>query len=108
MADPGRSGTRSAPGRTRAPAPPSDGIAAMELTEFTVPGYERVLRAEEPSKGWCAIVAIHDTTLGPALGGLRMWKYASKDEALTDVLRLARGMTFKSAVARTGLGGGKS
>src|SRR5258706_429264 len=55
-----------------------------------------------------AIVAIHDTTLGPALGGLRMWKYASKDEALTDVLRLARGMTFKSAVARTGLGGGKS
>jgi leucine dehydrogenase len=80
----------------------------MELTELTVPGYERVLRAEEPSKGWCAIVAIHDTTLGPALGGLRMWKYASKDEALTDVLRLARGMTFKSAVARTGLGGGKS
>jgi leucine dehydrogenase len=80
----------------------------MDFADLTVPGYERVLRAEEPSKGWCAIVAIHDTTLGPALGGLRMWKYATEDEALTDVLRLAKGMTYKSAVARTGLGGGKA
>jgi leucine dehydrogenase len=67
-----------------------------------------VLRATEPGRDWCALIAVHDTTLGPALGGLRMWKYASPDDALTDVLRLARGMTYKSAVARTGLGGGKS
>src|SRR5262245_37199419 len=80
----------------------------MDIVELSAPGYERVLRAEESSKGWCATIAVHDTTLGPAVGGLRMWKYASKEEALTDVLRLARGMTFKSAVARTGLGGGKA
>jgi leucine dehydrogenase len=80
----------------------------MKITELPVAGYERVARAEEPERGWCAIIAVHDTTLGPALGGLRMWKYGSPDDALTDVLRLARGMTFKSAVARTGLGGGKA
>jgi leucine dehydrogenase len=80
----------------------------MHVVELPTPGYEKVLRAEEPGKGWCATIAIHDTTLGPALGGLRMWKYASKEAALTDVLRLARGMTYKSAVARTGLGGGKA
>ena len=55
-----------------------------------------------------AIVAIHNTTLGPALGGLRMWPYASEEVALRDVLRLAKGMTYKSAIADTGLGGGKS
>jgi leucine dehydrogenase len=80
----------------------------MDIVELAAPGYEKVLRAEEPSKGWCATIAVHDTTLGPAVGGLRMWNYASKEEALTDVLRLARGMTCKSAVARTGLGGGKA
>lgn len=80
----------------------------MDIAELSAPGYEKILRAEEPSKGWCATIAVHDTTLGPAVGGLRMWKYASKEEALTDVLRLARGMTYKSAVARTGLGGGKA
>lgn len=80
----------------------------MKITEIEVAGYERVARAEEPEQGWCALIAVHDTTLGPALGGLRMWKYSGADEAQTDVLRLARGMTFKSAVARTGLGGGKA
>ncbi len=80
----------------------------MKVEQLSVPGYEQVVRAEEPERGWCALIAVHDTTLGPALGGLRMWKYASRAEALTDVLRLARGMTFKSAVARTGLGGGKA
>jgi leucine dehydrogenase len=87
------------------------GIGIMDpvhVVELSAPGYEKVLRAEEPTRGWCATIAVHDTTLGPALGGLRMWKYASKAEALTDVLRLARGMTYKSAVARTGLGGGKA
>ena len=51
---------------------------------------------------------MHDTTLGPALVGMRMVPYASEDEALFDVVRLAKGMTYKSAVAETGLGGGKS
>ena len=55
-----------------------------------------------------AIIAVHDTTLGPALGGLRMWPYASEEEALFDVLRLARGMTYKSAAAGLRFGGGKA
>ncbi|MEO0479106.1 MAG: Glu/Leu/Phe/Val dehydrogenase dimerization domain-containing protein [Planctomycetota bacterium] len=80
----------------------------MEITELSIDGYERVVRAKDPESGLHAIISVHDTTLGPALGGMRMWPYASEDEALTDVLRLSRGMTFKSAIAHTGLGGGKS
>ncbi len=80
----------------------------MEITDLSVAGYERVVRARDRESGLHALVAIHDTTLGPSLGGMRMWTYGSEEEALTDVLRLARGMTFKSAVAHTGLGGGKS
>jgi leucine dehydrogenase len=67
-----------------------------------------VARAEDPESGLLAFIAVHDTTLGPALGGMRLWPYESEDDAQRDVLRLSRGMTFKSAVARTGLGGGKS
>jgi leucine dehydrogenase len=80
----------------------------MKITPINVPGYERVAKAEDPASGLTAYIAVHDTTLGPALGGLRMWKYENEEAALFDVKRLARGMTFKSAVARTGLGGGKS
>ncbi len=80
----------------------------LEITDLSVPGYERVVRGVDRSCGLHAIIAVHDTTLGPALGGLRMWPYASEEEALFDVKRLSRGMTFKSAVARTGLGGGKA
>ncbi|HVQ24788.1 MAG TPA: Glu/Leu/Phe/Val dehydrogenase dimerization domain-containing protein [Planctomycetota bacterium] len=80
----------------------------MKITTIDVPGYERVARAEDPASGLLAFIGVHDTTLGPALGGLRMWKYESEQAALTDVLRLSRGMTYKSAVAKTGLGGGKS
>lgn len=58
--------------------------------------------------GLKAIIAIHDTTLGPALGGTRMWNYASDEEALRDVLRLSKGMTYKSALAGLNLGGGKA
>jgi leucine dehydrogenase len=79
----------------------------MKLTEIAHPGYERVVRAEDPESGLQSVVAVHDTSLGPALGGLRMWPYRSWDEATFDVLRLAKGMTYKSAVADTGLGGGK-
>jgi leucine dehydrogenase len=71
-------------------------------------GHEQVLLSHDPSCGYFGIVAIHDTTLGPALGGTRFWQYASTDEAITDALRLARGMTYKSAVAGINLGGGKS
>jgi leucine dehydrogenase len=80
----------------------------VRFTEIDVPGYERVERAEDDATGLVAFVAVHDTTLGPALGGMRLWPYESEDAALTDVLRLSRGMTFKSAIAQTGLGGGKS
>jgi len=70
--------------------------------------HETVLFFRDPETGLKAIIAIHDTTLGPALGGTRMWNYANEDEALTDVLRLSRGMTYKSALAGLNLGGGKS
>jgi leucine dehydrogenase len=80
----------------------------MQISEIQVDGYEKVLRCRDDDSGLHALIAVHDTTLGPALGGMRMWPYVSEDEALFDVLRLSRGMTFKSAVAETGLGGGKS
>ena len=80
----------------------------MEITDLDVPGYVRVARAVDEESGLDALIAVHDTTLGPALGGMRRWVYASVDDAVKDVLRLAEGMTYKSAVARTGLGGGKS
>lgn len=71
-------------------------------------GHEQVLFSHDPSCGYFGIIAIHDTTLGPALGGTRVWAYKSTDEALQDVLRLSRGMTYKSAVAGLNLGGGKA
>ncbi|MDP2871318.1 MAG: Glu/Leu/Phe/Val dehydrogenase [Bacillota bacterium] len=71
-------------------------------------GYEQVALCHDGTSGLRAIIAIHDTTLGPALGGCRMWNYESEDAALDDALRLARGMTYKSAVAGLNLGGGKS
>src|SRR5688572_18048083 len=71
-------------------------------------GHEQVVFCHDPASGYQGIIAIHDTSLGPALGGTRFWQYASTDEAVTDALRLARGMTYKSAVAGINLGGGKS
>ncbi|UCC82773.1 MAG: Glu/Leu/Phe/Val dehydrogenase, partial [Gemmatimonadota bacterium] len=70
--------------------------------------HEQVVFYREPSIGYLGIIAIHDTTLGPALGGTRFWNYKSEEEALTDVLRLSLGMTYKAAVAGLNLGGGKS
>jgi leucine dehydrogenase len=70
--------------------------------------HEQLVFCHEPSCGYFGIIAIHDTTLGPALGGTRFWNYASTEEATTDALRLARGMSYKSAVAGLNLGGGKS
>jgi leucine dehydrogenase len=71
-------------------------------------GHEQLVLCHDKSTGYRGIIAIHDTTLGPALGGTRFWNYASDDEAITDALRLARGMTYKNAVAGLNLGGGKS
>lgn len=70
--------------------------------------YEQIVFCQDQASGLKAIIAIHDTTLGPALGGLRIWNYASDQEALTDVLRLAKGMTYKNAAAGLNLGGGKA
>lgn len=71
-------------------------------------GHEQLVLCADESAGYRGIIAIHDTTLGPALGGTRFWNYATEEEAITDALRLARGMTYKNAVAGLNLGGGKS
>lgn len=70
--------------------------------------HEQVVFCRDKVTGLRAIIAIHDTTLGPALGGTRMWAYANEDDALRDVLRLSRGMTYKSAASGLNLGGGKA
>ncbi|NYI99652.1 leucine dehydrogenase [Nocardioides thalensis] len=80
----------------------------MRITEIDADGYEQVVRVADPATGLDAIIAIHDTTLGPALGGVRMRAYPSTADALDDVLRLAKGMTYKFALARGDHGGGKS
>ena len=76
--------------------------------EMSAEAYEQVVFCHEPSCGYFGVIAIHDTTLGPALGGTRFWHYASTEAAVTDALRLARGMTYKAAAAGLNLGGGKS
>src|SRR5690625_1738015 len=70
--------------------------------------YEQLVVCQDKNSGLKAFIAIHDTTLGPALGGLRMWTYNSESEAIEDALRLARGMTYKNAAAGLNLGGGKA
>ena len=77
-----------------------DTIAAM--------GHEQLVLCQDSASGYRGIVAIHSTVLGPALGGTRFWRYATDEEAIVDALRLARGMTYKNAVAGLNLGGGKS
>lgn len=71
-------------------------------------GHEQVVFCNDPHTGLRAIIGIHNTTLGPALGGTRMWNYANEGEALRDALRLSRGMTFKNAIAGLNIGGGKA
>jgi len=81
-------------------------MALFEHVEFDQ--HEKVSFFHDKETGLKAIVSIHNTNLGPALGGCRMWDYASEEEAINDVLRLSRGMTYKAAVAGLPLGGGKS
>lgn len=70
--------------------------------------YEQLIFCHDSKSGLKAIICIHDTTLGPALGGCRIWNYDSEEDAIKDVLRLARGMTYKNAAAGLDLGGGKA
>ena len=81
-------------------------MSLFEHQEFDQ--HEQVVFCHDKETGLKAIIAVHDTTLGPSLGGTRLWNYASSAEALTDVLRLSRGMTYKSALAGLPLGGGKA
>ncbi|HEU4934766.1 MAG TPA: Glu/Leu/Phe/Val dehydrogenase [Pyrinomonadaceae bacterium] len=70
--------------------------------------HEKVFVGRQPESGYRGIIAIHSTVRGPAVGGTRLWNYANEDEALTDALRLSRGMTYKTALAALPLGGGKA
>ncbi|MBT3784854.1 Glu/Leu/Phe/Val dehydrogenase, partial [bacterium] len=70
--------------------------------------YEQLVFCQDRTSGLRAIICIHDTTLGPALGGVRMYPYEREEDAVVDVLRLARGMTYKAAVSGLNLGGGKA
>ncbi|MBY0369733.1 leucine dehydrogenase [bacterium] len=78
------------------------------MERFFTGSHEEVICFNDPSVGLKAIVAIHNTQMGPALGGCRMWHYESSDLALEDALRLSKGMTYKAAVAGLNLGGGKA
>lgn len=71
-------------------------------------GHEEILFCQDKASGLKAIIAIHNTVLGPALGGTRMWAYSSESEALNDVVRLSRGMTYKNSISGLDLGGGKA
>ena len=92
-------------------------VEVKNLTDYTnnkvfgqpsFDNHEQIVFCNDKETGLKAIIGIHDTTLGPALGGTRMWNYTNEWEALNDVLRLSRGMSYKSAIAGLGLGGGKA
>lgn len=80
----------------------------LSIKEISLPGYHKVIEVIDPDVGLDGFIAVHDLTLGPALGGMRMYPYATREDALNDALRLAKSMTDKSAAAEIGLGGGKS
>jgi leucine dehydrogenase len=78
------------------------------ITPMTKYNHEQLLFCNDNATGLKAIIAVHNTVLGPALGGTRMWMYSNETEALNDVLRLSRGMTYKNSLAGLNLGGGKA
>jgi leucine dehydrogenase len=88
--------------------------ASVNATETSITGrmstfdHEQLVFCQDKETGLRSIIAIHNTVLGPAVGGTRMWAYASEEDALTDVLRLSRGMTYKNALAGLNIGGGKA
>ncbi|MFC2049213.1 Leu/Phe/Val dehydrogenase [Chlamydiota bacterium] len=81
---------------------------SLVIREIPTEGYERVIEFKEEESGLHAIIAVHDSRLGPALGGIRAYPYATFEEGFKDVLRLAQGMTYKAAVSETGTGGAKA
>src|ERR1700728_3743351 len=89
-------------------------VRRCPLAEFAIQtymeryGFKKLLFCNDSNAGLKAIIAIHSTALGPAVGGTRMWTYASEHDAVMDALRLARGMTYKYAAAGVNLGGGKA
>ncbi len=85
-----------------------ENVSELVVGKMETMGHEQVVFCTDKVTGLKAIIAIHDTTLGPALGGTRMWDYSSEAEALQDVLRLSRGMTFKASISGLNLGGGKA
>src|SRR5688500_5876782 len=76
-----------------------------KLTQYD---YEQIVFCQDKSSGLKAIIAIHNTTLGPGLGGTRMYNYKNEQDAITDVLRLSRGMSYKAAISGLNLGGAKA
>jgi len=80
----------------------------LKLENLLINGYEQVVKVTDKDSGLNAIIAIHSTAMGPALGGIRIQPYASFSDALEDVLRLSKGMTYKSSLVEVGLGGGKA
>src|SRR5665213_3305281 len=87
------------------PAQNTNGSVFDQLNAY---GHQKVVFCNDPDTGLKAIIAIHDTTLGPALGGTRMWAYKTEGDALRDVLRLSKSMTYKAAITGLNLGGGKA
>ena len=83
-------------------------MSAFIFNELNFDDHEQVVFVSEPKSGLKGIIAVHNTHLGPAMGGCRMWNYANEAQAVNDVLRLSRGMTYKNAVVGLPIGGGKS
>jgi leucine dehydrogenase len=83
-------------------------VTSNLLATMSLENHEQVMHCYDKATGLKAIIAIHNTVLGPALGGTRFWNYTNESEALNDVLRLSRGMTYKSAISGLNLGGGKA
>ena len=83
-------------------------MTAFIFNELNFDDHEQVVFVSEPKSGLKGIIAVHNTNLGPAMGGCRMWNYVNEAQAINDVLRLSRGMTYKNAVAGLPIGGGKS
>jgi leucine dehydrogenase len=88
------------------PAPTPNNTSVFD--QLSVFGHQKVVYCNDEATGLKAIIAIHDTTLGPALGGTRMWPYKTEEDALKDVLRLSRSMTYKAAITGLNLGGGST
>jgi leucine dehydrogenase len=80
----------------------------VQIRKLQVPGYEKLIEGKDEASGLLCYIAIHNTKLGPALGGCRIYPYETVEQAIEDSLRLAEGMTYKSALAKMGFGGGKS